>query len=163
MGVCSVAMIHVPYSCKLSNIKWSQPFLLNENQLIMWEERFETCAMSCSHSAYTVDATVYMYFDTRGMWVLTINYRKKHDLHYLIFDRFEFYSGRSNIKWRSFFCLFPLIHVIHTTECKYKERNYIVNGTMWIALLCFVKYYDAFFCWFCCNVLWMEYSFPFTS
>lgn len=62
-----------------------KPFLLNENQLIMWEERFETCAMSCSHSAYSADATVYMYFDTRGKWVLTINYRKKHDLSYWIF------------------------------------------------------------------------------
>ena len=135
MGLWSVAMIHVPYSCKLSNIKWSQPFLLNENQLIMWEERFETCAMSCSHSAYSVDATVYMYFDTRGMWVLTINYRKK--TWFTPFDiPFEFYRGRSNIKRRSFFSLFLFIHVIHTTDCKCKERkNYIVNGNMWIAIL----------------------------
>ena len=134
MGVWSVAMIHVPYSCKLSNIKWSQPFLLNENQLIMWEERFETCAMSCSHSAYAVDATVYMYFDTRGMWVLTINYRKIHDLSYWIF-LLSFIVEDPMSSEGHFFSVFPFIHVIHTTECKCKERkNYIVNGNMWIAL-----------------------------
>lgn len=134
MGLWSVTMIHVPYSCKLSNIKWSQPFLLNENQLIMWEERFETCAMSCSHSAYSADATVYMYFDTRGKWVLTINYRKKHDLSYWIF-LLSFIVEDPMSNEGHFFLCFLLFMWFNTTECKCKERkNYIVNGNMWIAL-----------------------------